>query len=962
MQLSCPQCGSAIEQADASDGSAIFCPSCGSSICPDPDRTTSATLPAGDRESGPVRIHETVSHYRVIEKLGGGGMGIVYKAQDTRLGRSVALKFLRHDLSPSRLSLERFRREASAASELNHPHICTIHDFDEHRGQPFIVMELLDGQTLRQRLATRPLPLEDLIDLAIQIADALDAAHSQGIVHRDIKPTNIFVSRRGQAKVLDFGLAKLVAELRPPESNREPAATLRDVEPLSSPGSVVGTAVYMSPEQARGEELDPRTDLFSFGGVLYEMASGTRPFQGNTPAIIFDAILNKTPLAVRQLNPELPPELDQIIAKALQKDRELRYQTAEDLRDDLRRLGRQLDSQRGSGTSLMSAPAAARPTRAARRLIGPAACLAVTLLVAAAAWLHFFTPGANRNTSPPPVLPPSPSLSPAYKIIPFTSFPGEEMNAAISPDGRQLAFVWTGDRGDNYDVYVRLIDAGSPLRLTTHPGEDVTPAWSPDGSHIAFSRYSDGHRDLMLVAALGGPERRLYSWKFGPPDPSSPLSWLPDGKFLAITDKAAVEEPYGIFLLSVDNQTARRLTTPPAEQYDTHPRFSPDGQTLAFARSGSRVEEIYLAPVEGGEPVQVTSDKRSIRGLDWTADGREIVFTSNREGRFTLWRVSRDGGEPQPLPGVGDKVSGPTVARQGHRLAYTQRADDRNIWRLELSESGMAIGPPTKWIASTRDETLPQISPDGSRVVFTSDRSGNPEIWRCDSDGSNAIALTSFGGPVTTTPRWSPDGRIVAFESRAAGHSDIYVVSSEGGTPRRLTTESSDDMQPSWLRDGRWIYFSSNRIGEHQVWKLPAAGGDAVQVTKGGGQAPSESPRGDAVYYWRGRGTSRIWKVSPDGGEETPIHDSLRPHYWGNWAATDTGIYFFDERAMPDPGTQSSVKSAVKFFNFATQESTQLATLQKVGWDLAVSPDSRWLLYGQFDQRGSDIMLIENFR
>jgi Tol biopolymer transport system component len=400
---------------------------------------------------------------------------------------------------------------------------------------------------------------------------------------------------------------------------------------------------------------------------------------------------------------------------------------------------------------------------------------------------------------------------------------------------------------------------------------------------------------------------------------------------------------------------------PPAEHYDTHPRFSPDGNSIAFSRSGSRVEELCIVPLRGGEPKQLTFDKRSIRGLDWTPDGRDLVYSTNRDGRFTLWRISSDGGQPESMLGVGDRVSGPTVARGGRRLAYTQRADDRNIWRQELSE-GKIVGAPAKWIASTRDEALPQISPDGRRIVFSSDRSGSREIWRCDSDGNGAIALTSFEGPATSSPRWSPDGRSIAFECRASDNADIYVVSAEGGTPRRLTTDTAEDITPSWSRNGKWIYFSSNRSGEQQIWKMSADGREATQLTQGGGQAPFESSSGDLVYYWRGRGSSRIWQVGSSGGEEVPVDESLRPHYWGNWSVTATGIYFFDERAMLESSSTGRLKSSVKFFSFATRGISHLTALERVGWDLTVSPDDRWMLYGQFDQRGSDIMLIEDFR
>ena len=432
-------------------------------------------------------IGRTVSHYRIVEKLGGGGMGVVYKARDTRLDRTVALKFLPAEQFDNKTARERFEREARAASALNHPHICTIYDIDDHDGQPFISMELLEGQTLKHRILRGPLATAETLDLAIQIADALDAAHAKGIVHRDIKPANIFVTARGVAKVLDFGLAKWTSEREPAESAVETATVEKD---LTRPGTALGTVAYMSPEQVLGKLVDTRTDLFSLGVVLYETVTRTLPFAGDTSGAVFDAILHKAPTAPVRLNPEVPDELERVINKCLEKDKDLRYQSASELRADLKRL------KRDTSSADSVARAAPRPGRRRGRVLP---WLAAGALVGAGAfgWWSW-----SRRSPRVPAQP--------LKITPFATELGSKWWPRLSPDGEKVAYGWRGPDGDNWDIYVKALGVGTkPLRLTEHPAEELKPVWSPDGRQIAFVRAAPSGAAVYTVPSLGGQEIRL---------------------------------------------------------------------------------------------------------------------------------------------------------------------------------------------------------------------------------------------------------------------------------------------------------------------------------------------------------------------------------------------------------------------------------------------------------------------
>jgi eukaryotic-like serine/threonine-protein kinase len=958
-----------------------------------PDDVAAAMLADEQKQS---RLGRTIGHYQIVSLVGAGGMGEVYLAEDTRLKRRVALKLLPGEFTADPNRVRRFEQEARAASALNHPNIITIHEIGQIDETHYMVTEFIDGETLRERLSQGRMELSPALEVILQVASALAAAHEAGIVHRDIKPENIMLRRDGLVKVLDFGLAKLTETAV--RSASEEASTAFKLS--TEAGVVMGTACYMSPEQARGQKVDGRSDIFSLGVVTYEMVAGRAPFEGATTTDVLASILKTEPLPLGRVAPAVPETLEWIVTKALVKEREERYQTAREMLNDLKRLRSRLEVEAelersrepissggaaGSGMGRVEtaqeamapagAGATARTTSSAEYLIGEikrhqrGALLVLAILVVIVAGLAFgLYKFISQNQSP------SRASGPAPRIVPFTSFPGNECCPTFSPDGNQIAFTWNGENRENANIYVKLIDAGLPLRLTNNPAAESTPAWSPDGRYIAFIRSSKDEKGMFIIPALGGPERAIYSVTSADAALSPGLSWSPDGKLLAFSEQGSAQEPFGIFLLSVESLEKRRLTSPPAGNYgDFAPTFSPDGKTLAFYRGTSSVSvsEIYLVPATGGEPKRLANADRAAigrrGGLAWTPDGSEIVFGGSGD---SFWRISIAGGVPERLAAIGNNVFWPAISRQGNRLAYTQDKEDTNIWRFEVPGSTGRASSPTKLIASTLQEMSPQYSADGKRIVFVSDRSGSNEIWVCASDASNPIQLTSFGGPEVGTPRWSPDGRQIAFDSPVEGHRDIYVVSTGGGKPRRLTVEPPGNVRPSWSRDGRWIYFGSYRSGDWQEWKMPAAGGPAVQVTKRGGREAFESPDGKFLYYTKGSELTSIWRTPVDGGEEIQVLDQVRQGYW---AVLEQGIYFLNTKATPYStvesyflNTTATPHSTIEFFSFATGRTSQIAVVEKelrlAPPGFAVSPDGRWILLAQVDQRESDIMLMENFR
>ena len=894
----------------------------------------------------PVGVGASLGPYRIEAQIGEGGMGVVFRALDTKLNRPVAIKLLSSELADA-AARRRFQREAQTASSLNHPHIVTVHDAGEIEGRQYLVTEYIDGGTLKDWAKIETRTWRQIVELLTGVADGLGTAHAAGILHRDIKPANILITKSGYAKLADFGLAKLVEELAPDS----PTRTL--TEKRTRPGVVIGTIAYMSPEQASGRPLDARSDIFSFGVVLYSMLSGRRPFEGATDLETLQSIIHGTPAP---LGDEVPAPLRTVVEKALEKDPADRYQSMREMVVDLRRLTRH------------SAEAPARPARHLPRRSKWAwgALLPVLLAAGFFAWQAWRV--APESTEP-------------LQAVPLNTLPGVQRYPSFSPDGNYVAFTWTGPKHDNTDIYVQQIGSpGSPLRLTTDPANDYNPVWSPDGRWIAFlRRQSQEGSELRLIPPLGGPERKLAEIRLrgeifvNPPY----LSWCPASNCLVVTDSPGEDKPAALFVVSLESGMKRQLTYPqPPATGDADPAVSPDGSWLAFLRNASVVNtsELYRLPLGKdltamGEPQRITPVELNAEYPTWMPGSKEILFSA----RGGLWRLVATSGKPGEntpyrLPSVGEDgrmavVSRPQPGRP-RRLAYVRSFQDSNIWRVETSAPGaLASSPPGVLISSTRADLQPQFSPDGRRVASYSDRSGSGEIWLSDRDGANAVQLTS-GGAVGGFPRWSPDGKLIVFQSNLDGQWEIYVIPAAGGKPRNLSAHPAADVWPSFSHDGQWIYFSSNRTGDWQVWKMPASGGATVQLSFNGGIQPFESPDGAYVYYVQTReAPSPLWRVPASGGAPVKVLDGV---LLANFAVLEKGIYYI-ERPSGEVGFYyvdvPLGETRLQYFDFAARRSTTVArNLGPVMIGLAASADGRTILYSRVDSSVDDLMLVENFR
>jgi eukaryotic-like serine/threonine-protein kinase len=876
---------------------------------------------------------ETVAQYLILDKIGEGGMGAVWKARDGKLGRIVALKILSNVDTQSR---DRFLLEARSASALNHPGIVTIYEVLEHRGRPCIVMEYIEGRPLDGVIPPGGMPAFELIRTGVQIADALHAAHHAGIIHRDLKPGNVIMMADGRTKLLDFGLAKVIdgASVDGVTQSWSGANTVA--------GTILGTVNYMSPEQAQGMPVDIRSDIFSLGALLYEMATGRQAFAGETRISTITSILRDDPKPISRESAAVPRELERVIARCLRKDPERRFQTAQDVRNALEDLREEiLRDEMTSGS--MSAPViAARQRKSPTWLMWALA----GGLVAAGAGVWLLAPGhkpEDRATAP-------------LTVRPLANLPGQKQLPIFSADGNEVVFAWDGGQeGQNSNIYMMQLEGGTPLQITHHSASAWPGAFSPDGRRLYFSRQSGSGFAAYWVPALGGAETWVADGIL--------TDISPDGRSCALVRLSGSDPGQGgIFVRDLETGVERRL----GENFGAmDPKFSPDGKWVFVPHGPTRDSlSVHRVPIGGGklESVpfrnlgddidRVVAIELSSRRTRMRLDAREKV--TNRRISFI---ANADGSEPQRLP-LSIEPGG--LSPDGRQMVSVRNAFVARPYRAEAFPPRGRPAIPQTVSASSNAEYSPRISPDGSGLLLSTFRAGRWEIWKWDIAMTDGRPLFSRVGGTAGSPAWSPDGKWIAFDARTkrAG-ADIWLVEAAGGEPKMLYDHSGDEVTPCFDPTSQWIYFTSSQTGTLQLFRGLVTGGPPTQVTQGGAFTCQFSPDGHYIYYLKTRQGGEIWRLDLATTREELVVPEMKSR---NWKVLRDGIYMMDSQSNSQVGTAARVADA-RFYRFATRKIEDLGfrtakTIAYTGIDL--SPDGKWVYYSQVDSATSELYLVEN--
>ncbi len=782
--------------------------------------------------------------YEILSALGAGGMGEVYRARDTRLGRNVAIKILPHEVGANPDAYARFEREAKAVAALSHPNILAIHDFGQHDGTAYAVVELLEGETLREALLPGPLPQRKAIDFARQTARGLGAAHDGGVVHRDLKPENLFVTRDGRVKILDFGLARTAAEQSDDAQEDTPTHTH-----LTGPGTVLGTINYMSPEQARGEPAGPSSDIFSLGSVLYEMLTGNRPFERETAPETMTAILREDPPEVSSA--DVSPGVQRIVQRCLEKRPEERFHSAVDLAFAL---------ETSSGVSTGVHPiAAVAPARKETRFAWWAVAAALVLGLAAGALV-------TRSFRSSPTLPP-------VKISPI-SFSGYDLNPAASSDGRTVAFATR--RAGAWGIWVKQLQGGGEAALTS--GDDNFPRFSPDGSAVLFARFEGDKTSIFRVPLVGGEPRKLI-------DDAVEADWSPDGSQVVFVRSSGTDST--VLTANADGSEERVLADLPANAVLT-PRWSPDGSTIAFRTtpSGNNIfKELKLIDVETGEITDLLPHRPCLSGLAWSGD--HLVFAWSEDllaglassaARMSMQDVktgrtkdlfwTRD----TLLLQVGTRID---VAGPG-KLVYSTIHTAQSLREVSLKGSRATDDHRTLTSGSSVDRQ-PVYSPDGGTILFSSNRGGNLDLWTIDTKTGSVQQLTDDEAR-DWDPAYSPDGRKILWSSDRGGNLEIWMANADGSGATRVSNDGMDAENPGATPDGEWIIYMTSNPDHPGMWKVRVDGSEALQIYDGSAFIPEFSPDGRYIAYNvpAGSNVNRMMILDIESGESRIFGDLAR--------------------------------------------------------------------------------------